>query len=412
MGWRVRFHFAMGRACSQTRLPRCVWDAFPVSTDGHLEALKNPMFRKYLVLLNTDSAPTATGGQNGAGSQDPREVLAAMLTQRDAPAQPVTETSPPDSAEESPEEPPAPTQAEEPGQELSTSEEETPVAEPETQAAGEAENENEPNAGSDDKGWQKRVDKLTAQKYAALEAAEAAKAEVERLKAETEQLRAEAGSQTSDRALPETVTKLKTPAEVQARLQAVDQQLDALQDFLDANPGDAATVHQLGDKEMTRQDLLNWRAQLRSEAKALPQRGQELAAAAQFSQKQQQLRSKFAEEFTWFTDKEAPQTKAIAERLKTNPFLKQFASPEYAAHLWNLGEKAIQSERAARTKGAKPLTMTPPKPVAGKVPPGKPHAANGSAGSRGTGDVKSIVSRHAQERSTDSFTALLSATGR
>ena len=412
MGWRVRFHFAMGRACSQTRLPRCVWDAFPVSTDGHLEALKNPMLRKYLVLLNTDSAPTATGGQNGAGSQDPREVLAAMLTQRDAPAQPVTETSPPDSAEESPEEPPAPTQAEEPGQELSTSEEETPVAEPETQAAGEAENENEPNAGSDDKGWQKRVDKLTAQKYAALEAAEAAKAEVERLKAETEQLRAEAGSQTSDRALPETVTKLKTPAEVQARLQAVDQQLDALQDFLDANPGDAATVHQLGDKEMTRQDLLNWRAQLRSEAKALPQRGQELAAAAQFSQKQQQLRSKFAEEFTWFTDKEAPQTKAIAERLKTNPFLKQFASPEYAAHLWNLGEKAIQSERAARTKGAKPLTMTPPKPVAGKVPPGKPHAANGSAGSRGTGDVKSIVSRHAQERSTDSFTALLSATGR
>lgn len=412
MGWRVRFHFAMGRACSQTRLPRCVWDAFPVSTDGHLEALKNPMFRKYLVLLNTDSAPTATGGQNGAGSQDPREVLAAMLTQRDAPAQPVTETSPPDSAEESPEEPPAPTQAEEPGQELSTSEEETPVAEPETQAAGEAENENEPNAGSDDKGWQKRVDKLTAQKYAALEAAEAAKAEVERLKAETEQLRAEAGSQTSDRALPETVTKLKTPAEVQARLQAVDQQLDALQDFLDANPGDAATVHQLGDKEMTRQDLLNWRAQLRSEAKALPQRGQELAAAAQFSQKQQQLRSKFAEEFTWFTDKEAPQTKAIAERLKTNPFLKQFASPEYAAHLWNLGEKAIQTERAARTKGAKPLTMTQPKAVAGKVPPGKPHAANGSAGSRGTGDVKSIVSRHAQERSTDSFTALLSATGR
>jgi len=361
------------------------------------------------ILANPDSPLAATGGQNGAGSQDPREVLAAMLTQRDAPAQPVTETSPPDSAEESPEEPPAPTQAEEPGQELSTSEEETPVAEPETQAAGEAENENEPNAGADDKGWQKRVDKLTAQKYAALEAAEAAKAEVERLKAEVEDSRAVTSAATT---LPETVTKLKTPSEVQARLQAVDQQLDALQDFLDANPGDAATVHQLGDKEMTRQDLLNWRAQLRSEAKALPQRGQELAAAAQFSQKQQQLRSKFAEEFTWFTDKEAPQTKAIAERLKTNPFLKQFASPEYAAHLWNLGEKAIQTERAARTKGAKPLTMTPPKPVAGKVPPGKPHVANGSAGSRGTGDVKSIVSRHAQERSTDSFTALLSATGR
>ena len=411
MGWRVRFHFAMGRACSQTGLPRCVWAACPVSSKGHLEANKTMIVHRS-ILANTDSPLAATGGQNGAGSQDPREVLAAMLTQRDAPAQPVTETSPPDSAEESPEEPPAPTQAEEPGQELSTSEEETPVAEPETQAAGEAENENEPNAGADDKGWQKRVDKLTAQKYAALEAAEAAKAEVERLKAEVEEARGDRPAAIGDRTLPETVTKLKTPAEVQARLQAVDQQLDALQDFLDANPGDAATVHQLGDKEMTRQDLLNWRATLRSEAKALPQRGQELAAAAQFSQKQQQLRSKFAEEFTWFTDKEAPQTKAIAERLKTNPFLKQFASPEYAAHLWNLGEKAIQSERAARTKGAKPLTMTPPKPVNGKVPPGKPHAANGSAGSRGAGDVKSIVSRHAQERSTDSFTALLSATGR
>lgn len=369
------------------------------------------MTRKYTVLLNTDSAPGATAGQNGAGSQDPRAVLVEMLTQRDAPPQPVNETSPPDSADESPENTSAPVQEEEPGQENLTPEETAP-AETETPVEAETENEDEPNAVKDDKGWQKRVDKLTAQKYAAQEAAEAAQAEAERLKAEVEELKANDGRVVTNAATPEKVAKLKTVGEVQARMVTVEKQLDELQDYLDANPGHADTVHQLGEKQITRQELLNWRAELRSEAKALPQHADQLTAATQFTQKQKQLRDKFAEEFTWYADKEAPQTKAIQERLKTNPFLKQFASPEYAAHLWNLGEKAIQAERSSKAKGAKPLAMTTPKPVNGKVPPGKPHAANGSAGSRGTGDVKSITARHATERSSDSFAALLSASGR
>lgn len=362
------------------------------------------MLRKYLVLLATDPATAATGGSNGAGSTDPRVALAQLLTRRDSPPPAEeTEESQPDSAPESPEEPETPPDQEEPGQEIS------PEDEPKSEG-DEPQTEDEPKepelpGAEADKGLpaavQKRIDKLTAQKYQAQEALDEAKAEAERLRQENEQLRS-GQVPAAQSALPETVSKLKTVAEVTARQQAVQAQLDELQDVLDENPGDSDTVIKIGQQEFTRGELIAKRKSWRAEAQALPQHAQQLAAQQQASQQVRQVNELARKNHPWLADDANPETQEVREIVKKTGWT------EITAAAYVRGLKSLKEEFAKKNPAAKPLTMTPPKPAAGKVPAAKPHNASGGAGGgKPAASVKTALEQHGKSGSRSSFAALL-----
>lgn len=409
MGFSGRFHFAMGRLLFSKpfRTSPCVCGASAESI-GHLEAV-NTMIRKYLILLATDPATAPTGGQNGAASLDARSTLAEMLARRDAPEENATETSPTSSAEDDPEETDAPPAAVEPGQEDLPVEETPPAEGDEPQPEDEPTETEVPKAEGADKGLpeavQKRIDKLTAQKYQTQEALDAAKAEVEQLRSEVEQLRSGAAVPSGNSPIPENVSKLKTVAEVTTRQQAVQAQLDELQDVLDENPGDSDTVIKIGQQEFTRGQLIAKRKVWRAEAQALPVHAQQLAAQQQATQQARQVNEMARQNHPWLADDANPETKEVREIVKRTGWT------EITAAAYVRGMKSLKEEFAKKHPAAKPLTMTPPKPVAGKVPAAKPHTANGGAAGGKTAGVtiKTALDAHGKTGSRSSFAALLAA---
>lgn len=231
--------------------------------------------------------------------------------------------------------------------------------------------------------------------------------ELERSHAEElENVRASAASAPATTGnFPKSVAALKTVQDVRDRHEQVNGYVDYITDLLDANPGGPDTVvAEEGGKQYTRQELITRRSELRTEARQLPQRAQQIQGDAQRQAAQVKATSEFRSDFPWSGDANHAETKAIRQKLKDNPFLNHmFISPEYAAAVWMRGEKAMQQELAARKKspGARPAA----KPV-GKVPLGKPHAPSAGAAGRpaaAASTATSAMTRLKKEHSADAL---------
>jgi hypothetical protein len=152
---------------------------------------------------------------------------------------------------------------------------------------------------------------------------------------------------------------LKTVQEVKARLDTVQAHAESLTDFLDANTGDRNTVYDAesgetvnteadGKRFFTRTQLIARRAELRAEARALPERGRELLQHAQFTQAQAVAKKQVLADFPWLGDPEHPETKQVAATLAQVPQLNQTQTPEYWAAVYTRGLKSMNDELAAR----------------------------------------------------------------
>jgi len=369
------------------------------------------------ILASPDSPLAPSGGPNGVDPSDPRAVLTAMVAQRELSPASELEDSPEPAATADPESQADTTAADTTGEDNLTSE--TPPAGEDgatdpTEPEGETEEPTEvvdPNDAAEadiPKGAQARIDKLTAQKYQALEEVESLKAKVAELEAEQESLAVT--STATPATLPEAVAKLKTVAQVNERLKVVQSDLDALTDFLDENPGDGDAKYQIGGKEFSRAELVQRKAALRSEARALPQRSEAITFTAQFAQARQQATAALVKEFPVLSDPDNPVTKT-ARQLMQLPQFQRESNGDELAYLLARGYEVVTAERNRR-KGAPgaPLVKRP----TGKVPLGKPHvAANGGGrATNGEVNVRSALDRVSKEGSSESLAELLKATGR
>lgn len=330
-----------------------------------------------------------------------------MVALRESPPAPEHEDSPPGSADEPPEEPDAPPAQGEPGQEI-LPEDETPVAEGDEPAA-EGEPENQDPKPKD--GPQKRIDQLTARQTALLQKLEDAEAEKERLAAEVEELRAGADSRvvTNAATVPEAVAKLKTVADVQARSQKLDATMDELQDVLDENPGGPDTLVRVGEKEVTRKSLMDYRKELRTEKSALQQHGQQIVHRQQVSQQLQQVNAVARKNHPWLADAEHPEAKAVREIVKKTGW------SEITAAAYVRGLKSLEDEFKQRTGGktaVKPSGSKVPlkPPVGGQKPEVRPKAAT-TATATGE-DARKALDKLGKNGSQNSLAQLLEATGR
>lgn len=378
------------------------------------------------ILRDPQPAFAPTGGPNGAGATaepDAQSRLLEMLGKMDEPAADPTQNPTPSQPESEPETPQQPADDGEPGQndlppeEQPQGEDEVPpegelkddLSQPEKELAEKFQKLN-PDAkaklldmvnsiekGETSIGELKRGHKLTSQ-IAELQR------QIEELKTEAET----AATRTGDTSQPPGVAKLKTVQEVDARLDAATDAVRAIEDFLEEHPEGG----EIKGKEFTRRQLIERKRELQDEIRQLPKRAQQIQQQTQMAQTQAQARSGFAKDYPWVDDPEHPSTIAVQNRLKTNPWLKNFASPEYVAHVWNLGEKAAQVEAAARKGGGKNGTVptTPTKP---KVPSGKPHAPSSASLPRSNpkADVGAALNRARKEGSQSSLAALIDAAG-
>jgi hypothetical protein len=210
--------------------------------------------------------------------------------------------------------------------------------------------------------------------------------------------------------LPKAIESLKTLKEVEARSRTAEENAEAIQDFLDANPGSADTTYTINGQEFTRQQLIAQRAQWRSELKALPKRAEQLTQAQQFQQQRQAVTEQIRRDYPVLNDGEHPETQAVRQMIR-DPKFADVPNAEYLALALLRGHTSLQAETAARRKG---VTSTPAKP-AGKVPVGKPHTPSTGAASRvkeAGPSVDSVLDRVKKDGSRRSFAELLSATGR
>lgn len=380
------------------------------------------------VLRAADPAFAATGEASGVGQAiDPVLGLANLLSPNaSAPNNELNDASP-DTEGVSPEEPPAPAQEEEPGQETLSPEGE-PNAEGETPEA-ESDEPNEPEQDGTQPaefarlspaerkaalelvkqlqpGEIPRIAKLVAQRHQLESTVESLSKQLEEAQAAVVEA-PQAGAAGSE--LPEPITKLKTVQEVQKQLDGVTRELEAVQDFLDANPGDAETVYQIGGKEMSRKALIELRAGLRAQARQLPQRGQQILDQSQLAQARQRAESQLVREFPVLQDTEQPITKTV-RKLMTLPDFAGRANGMELAYIMARGNELVTAERTKRQTGATPAPLV--RKPAGTVPAKKPMVSGANAAGR-TGDLAAVnAARQALEKdgSTDSFAALLRAT--
>jgi hypothetical protein len=383
---------------------------------------------------NSEAAPPS--GQNGAGSApvDPRAMLAQMVAQRDQPADPPPNDPSMPSAQDDPENPVPPAEPDQPGQDNLPPDEggSDPNKEPDTTdgASSTGQQENSPsdsdfnqafkslNAdarkhllemakavanGDTSLGELKRGHKLTSQ--------------IEELKQEIEKLKdagAEPGAPDGSRSTgPATVGKLKSVQEVEARIELAEKSAWELEKFLRRNPEGGVIGEQQYTVDQIEGAIEGWRAEL----KALPKRAAAIQQQQQFSDQQAQVKSRVLQQFPELADPEQATAKAVRQKIAAAPFLKQFASPEYAAMIWIEGERVLNARAAARNSAnganGKPGTVAPAKP-AGKVPLGKPHAAPGGSAPKVNGEVsvESALKSARTEGSRNSLARLLQATGR
>lgn len=298
--------------------------------------------------LPAANEPTQNSPTPGATEPGPETVPAPGA--EPAPGQenlPPETTAPPGEGEQ----PPAPGETTE--QPTSTSPEEKQKAEKDK-----AEKLKAKQAG------QERIDELTGKNYQL-------KGQLEELKIKLAEAEAKLEATTAGGpptvapgpgALPPAVAKLKTLQEVEARLDYAESNADALQDFLDANPGSATTVYDInsgqqveepadGQRYFSREQIIARKAALRSEIKALPKRARELTQQAQFNQAKAEAHAKIVADFPYLNDPENADTKQAQQFLKTEPILNSYPHAEYLALALARGHRELQAEAAARKAG-------------------------------------------------------------
>jgi len=404
------------------------------------------------ILRHPEAASGASASQAGdfaSASAAATDRLLQMMTPPDAAATSATNRSATAAAQATPETPVYSAENEDAGQNNLSAEEPTPGAADdatpnETSAETESQSDTENNAengNGDGAGLPPEIaalpdgerSKLLTQLAEAIKNGESVnsllrghkyatklEAQLEELTAKVEQLQGEESRglrvESQPTALPETVAKLRTPAEVTARIQKVESEAEALQDFLDANPGDAGTVHQIGERQMTRQELINWRASLRAELKALPQRAQQIAQATEFQQKRKAVAQKVAADFPQVRDPENPDA-VLARQLLSKPQFAGEVEAEYLALAMATGHRILQAQLAQKKNGtnghaaangtargdARPTTN------GNGIQKGKPAGAPSAAAPRSNGHTngKALLERARRERSTDALAALI-----
>lgn len=256
-------------------------------------------------------------------------------------------------------------------------------------------------AGEETIGGVKRIHKLTS--------------EVEELRAkvaELQQTSETTASAVTPADLPKSVAELKTIKDVEARARIAEENADAIQDFLDANPGSADTIYDIKGKEFTRQQLIEQRSQYRAELKALPKRADQLIKAQEFQQTRQAATAAIRRDYPMLNDPEHPETKAVRDLMR-DPKFSDVPNAEYLALAMITGNRVLQAElsnRKGKLPAGKPVVVKPQ----GRVPSGKPHSSVGGVPPRVKGDgvsVDSAISQLKKDGSRNSFAALLEATG-
>lgn len=187
--------------------------------------------------------------------------------------------------------------------------------------------------------------------------------------------------------LPDEIVKLKTYGEVVARQQLARENLREVQRALRRVGPDGTYTANAGTeaaKTYTLEQLEAAETRWQGEVDALPTRAVQIQEDAKVARTQAEARQQLGEAYPWVNDPESAQMKAVQARLKQAPWLRNFASPEYAAHVWNLGEKAAAAERAGRQAGGNGNGANGngngrvQRPI-GKVQPGKPHTPSSNA---------------------------------
>jgi len=378
----------------------------------------------------TSGTPASAGSGVGApagGPVSPFNALAAMLAEEPQPGVTAPHEAPPASGTDAPPEPVAGA-ADADGQ---------PPLPPETPPADELKPPGEgepPNLPSDPdketpkpeitKATQKRIDDLTAEKYRLRD-------ENEALKSKLTEAEKSAGAEIrgpSPQPLPENVSKLRTVIEVEARQGQLETLVDALQDFLDANPGDAETVYDAqtqqpvsmeadGRRYLSRSQIITERGHARAELKALPKRALQITQTEQLRTAQAQLQTSLAEKFPHLKNPDHAETQMFQAAMHMPEIANHPAGPMIAYKLAR-GHAIVEAELAKANGNGKPLFGTPPRTVApapGKVPVRQPSPSGGGAAptpAAGRAKMDDALTRNRKEGSPASLAALIAVTGR
>jgi hypothetical protein len=232
--------------------------------------------------------------------------------------------------------------------------------------------------------------------------------ELARLRDEVEQLRAETAAAPTTQT-PEGFAKFKTVEQVEKRLNEVRDYSDAIQDFLDANPGGPDATYNMDGKEVTRSQLIARRAELRKELQQLPRHAETIKHQAQLQQQRQQVTAQIRKDFPYLNDADHADT-VMVRQLVRDPKFSDVPNAEFIALAIVKGAKVLEAERKAGIK--KPATTAAA--VRGKVPLGKPHTSAGPSAPPRTspqGNPKAALERVRKEGSETALAALMSQMG-
>jgi hypothetical protein len=228
-------------------------------------------------------------------------------------------------------------------------------------------------------------------------------AELAKLREENERLKAQPPAATAGQ-LPDSVAKLKTAAEVDAREAQAQDSIDAIENFLEENPqgGDIGN-----GQTFTRQQLVERKRALQQELRALPQQRKALEQSAQFERQQAEVTTATRRDFPQLNDPENPDTKLASDLVKGTPLLNAFPNRDYLALALAVGHRTLQADLNRRKAGpaGKPVQTQRP----GTVPAKKPHTAAPAAAKPASVPAADLVKG---VKDKDSLAALLSATGR
>lgn len=230
---------------------------------------------------------------------------------------------------------------------------------------------------------------------------------VNELRRENEELKARPATvSASASTLPKAVAGLKTLQEVEARYEQAETAAEAIEDFLYKNPDGGV----IGDKEYTRDQLIDMKRGWKDELKALPKRGQEIQQVAQFAQARTAASQQIAKDFPVLANAEHPDAK-MARTFMKDPRFQADVNGDYIALCLATGHRIHQADLAKRKAGAA-VTKAAARPVS-KIPAGRPHVAATAAAKPGPGiPVADALAKIGKEGSRSSLSALLSATGR
>lgn len=291
-----------------------------------------------------DAAPEATGETNVEVSSKPTgnksvkdvETMFSISTPQDAPE----ET--PDTSDDEVEEPASITEEEtEPEVEEATEEtEETESTEEEEESS--LKDDNEPE-------WfKKRINKITAQRKEAEEKIAALEAKLQEVSDEPQKV-----------ATVETITDVKALEKLEQDALDAEDQVDAILDEEPEYNSDGDAYWKVGDKELSKSDLINIRKNARQTLRAIPKRKNFVA--------EQSKANEAVDSLPFFSDPEDPYYELAQATLK-QPIYTELASKipdaKAAVALMVRGKMAIDAEQAeAKKKTAKKTVIksTPPK---------------------------------------------------